>query len=508
MPAPPSLGESSESTEGSTDSESSIESSEEKEEEPPASDASPPPPPVLGAGEGILPAPPSLGESSESTEGSTEPEGVSSDKDLEESTSSGFDDPEGDSLDDSNQDESDMTPFEISENFRNLKLNIVMVKAKLKEISENEETVDLSSVKSQITDLSDKLSESEEKREENKKIILSLMDEIESFKKREDNKLDNSLADENLSELNEKIDTLFTEKESNNDSLSQLKENLKSVESKIEELQKHSSESNNTSSTEENIKDIFDKLDNINSDKSEFKSKIANIESKLENFDLSTTEGSVESSLSSRVEDLEEIINDATTTIHDLSEEFHSFQDETKKLNEKLSPSSDKSEISELEKAIDSIRSKIDDLSVEPPPPPPLPDNFNSEEHQGLSDTVENLEKRMSNFRAELKAEISEIREESNELKSNNENQHIDDEINPQTFAEESPNRLNHDFEVLSELPDANPIVRIGKYDKTYKEWYVIWQLTIPRTDLEKELFNYVSKSQEFESLHWKLKGY
>ena len=73
----------------------------------------------------------------------------------------------------------EMTPFEISENFRNLKINIMMVKGKLKEIREKEESSDLTSIHSQIEAIEEKFSASEEKREENKKIILSLIDKFE-----------------------------------------------------------------------------------------------------------------------------------------------------------------------------------------------------------------------------------------------------------------------------------------------------------------------------------------
>ena len=57
----------------------------------------------------------------------------------------------------------------------------MMVKGKLKEIREKEESSDFSSIQSQLEDLENKISNSEEKREENKKVMLSLIDKVENL---------------------------------------------------------------------------------------------------------------------------------------------------------------------------------------------------------------------------------------------------------------------------------------------------------------------------------------
>ena len=127
----------------------------------------------------------------------------------------------------------------------------------------------------------------------------------------------------------------------------------------------------------------------------------------------------------------------------------------------------------------------------------------------------------MSNFRYQLQAEIDELKE-LGKSETNVVNFEIskEDESNSDSFDEkevtgnESENYLEPDlpsgnstFEVISTGDESNPNVRIGKFEKSYEEWYEIWQLTIPKSDLEKEIFKHVSKSKEFEELHWKLLG-
>jgi hypothetical protein len=53
----------------------------------------------------------------------------------------------------------------------------------------------------------------------------------------------------------------------------------------------------------------------------------------------------------------------------------------------------------------------MDDLSVEPPPPPPIDESKNEDANQQLISTVENLEKRMSNFENKLQSEIDNLKE-------------------------------------------------------------------------------------------------
>jgi DNA repair exonuclease SbcCD ATPase subunit len=372
---------------------------------------------------------------------------------------------EEDDEEESNADEdsSEMTPFEISENFRNLKVNIVMIKAKLKEISEDENSTNNSNFSEQIGDLENKFSESEQKREENKKIILSLMDEIHDLKKREREESTAESEKENSPEISEKIDALLSDKESTIETINLLKEEFKVVQSKIDELQNNSSETVDISSLETNIKQVFDKIDDINSDKSEFKSKIANIESKLEDENFRTNEeipppppaeDPSSSGLTTRVEDLEEIINDATSAIHELSEEFHSFQDEMKELNQESSPTSEKSEnFSELEKSIDELRSQMDDLSVEPPPPPPISETINEGASQQLLKSVEELEMQMTDFRKQVHSEIAEFKKNKLSLPT------VDKDFSVKTSAENDSvidNSRPSDVEIIQNTDDAN----------------------------------------------------
>ena len=561
LPPPPSLGESSSAEDEETkDAEGqNVDGDVADSNEPPVS-AIPPAPPILEKVEGVLPSPPLLGESKDSSEvgkgtgffnsssdenltdngpelqsSSNENLPVNSEEsnDAEKSAppeSEDQDDLEGLEQEGGDQ-EKTMTPFEISESFRNLKINIMMVKGKLKEISENDQSDVLTSLNSQIETLETKFLNSEEKREENKKIILSLVDEIQDFKKKENKESSVEIDHEIFKETTQKLDALISDKESTLELINSLKEKIENLELKINESEKKSTVATDNSTLEDNILEIFDKIDDINSDKSEFKSKIANIESKLEDEVLGTneeipppppSEDPSSSGLSTRVEDLEDIINDATSAIHELSEEFHSFQDETKEFNEKSSPSSENPEnFSELEKTINEIRSQMDDLSVEPPPPPPISESSSEESNQELIDTVQNLEKRMSNFHHQLQSEIDELKgadssesnvvnsEMSNADKSDSgEDSKYDDKNNEDKvlFDSDSSDEIVV-FEVISNGNDSNPIVRIGKFEKSYAEWYDIWQLTIPKTDLENEVFNYVSKSKEFEELHWKLLG-
>ena len=119
------------------------------------------PPPVLGGStETTEESGPSLNEGTHTDEDSAD---MDSPKSLEDEFE---DDDEGDEEDvdefeeeddeeESNADEdsSEMTPFEISENFRNIKINIVMIKGKLKEISEDENFTNNSDFSEQIEDL-------------------------------------------------------------------------------------------------------------------------------------------------------------------------------------------------------------------------------------------------------------------------------------------------------------------------------------------------------------------
>ena len=475
LPPPPVLGESTETTEESS----------EDEEESDSEESVPPPPPIMDSAEGSLPPPPVLGESTETTEesGSSLKEGThtdedSADMDSPKSLEDEFEDDDEDDEEDvdefeeeddeeesnADEDSSEMTPFEISENFRNIKINIVMIKGKLKEISEDENLTNNSDFSEQIEDLENKFSESEQKREENKKIILSLMDEIHDLKKREREESTAESEKENSSEISEKLDALLSEKELTNETINLLKEEFKVVQSKIEELQNNSPETVDISSLETNIKQVFDKIDDINSDKSEFKSKIANIESKLEDEKLITNEeipppppaeDPSSSGLTTRVEDLEDIINDATSAIHELSEEFHSFQDEMKELNQESSPTSEKSEnFSELEKSIDELRSQMDDLSVEPPPPPPIQDEANDEgASQQLLKSVEELEIQMTDFRKQVHSEIAEFKKNKLSLPT------VDKDFSVKTSAENDSiidNSRPSDVEIIQNTDDAN----------------------------------------------------
>ena len=52
----------------------------------------------------------------------------------------------------------------------------------------------------------------------------------------------------------------------------------------------------------------------------------------------------------------------------------------------------------------------MDDLSVEPPPPPTIKESKNEDANQQLNHSIENLQKRISNFEHRLDSEIDELK--------------------------------------------------------------------------------------------------
>ena len=283
-------------------------------------------------------------------------DGSSSDSDLADATESSEENDEPDVFEDVHdlndqqveEDEKteEMTPFEISENFRNLKINIMMIKGKLKEVDEGKSSDNSSSISTQIEKIVTQLDE----------LKLSSSRNLEKLK----SEIDSNGSIEHITPLKEqlvKLEERFEDSLSN----SAIKSNSDSInvlESKVSTLENEKDEDGEISSVANNVEEIFAKIEDLSAEKSDLKSKIVNLESNLSKLSkivsnddslphdleppppppLIQNDGLSSSEIENRLHDVEETIDDITHVVEGLTNEVHEIEE---KIKDKYSASID-----------------------------------------------------------------------------------------------------------------------------------------------------------------------
>ena len=197
---------------------------------------------------------------------------------------------------------SEMSPFEISENFRNLKINIMMIKGKLKEVeakndldSSNDFGEEFSTLTANFDTLSSKFENSESTRDENKKIILSLLDQVKELNERGESESNNDNIEDFKTKLASKVEFITERNHTNTNSIEELKSTVEKISSRTDSSENKNAEFPNFAEANEQIEEIFTKIEDLTSVKSELKTRIFEIQSnivelntKLSNFSASS----------------------------------------------------------------------------------------------------------------------------------------------------------------------------------------------------------------------------
>ena len=383
---------------------------------------------------------------------------------------------------DEEQDSSEMTPFEISENFRNLKINIMMVKGSFKE---------LRSELDEIRGGSAGQSGDSESANENEAKFSELTDQFSSA---ESVLSENSAELQNLTEQFQVLKSSFAEVEdivrgTNTEDDGDGAANLKALESSLESLKHELAESE--SKREENKKVMLSLLDQFN---------------QLQ--ESQTGPQATEQSVVAGGNDMQA----SDGRLSELTEKLDGFSQRIEQLENQEQPpppppplaTNDSAENSEIVDRLTVLSEKLEDISdkvielenaEEPPPPPAI--------SKGSTEGSADLE--------EIKSSIQSIAVRLDSIEAGNSDS-VDDSSSIEAYTTEE--KLDSQSQPVAESPSLtivssdplNPVVKIGIHEKTYKDWLVIWLLTYPETQLENELVFTVRNCNEFAELHRRLR--
>lgn len=250
-----------------------------------------------------------------------------------------------------------MTPFEISENFRNLKINIMMVKGSVKELSaeleemrgdssgQSGESESTQEIESKLSELSEQFSSSESVLSQNSAELQNLSEQFQILKS-------------SCAEVEDLVRA--SDPDADEDGVG----NLESLESSLESLKQELAESE--SKREENKKVMLSLLDQFN----DFKSKQAEVSDDGKQSD-----------------DIPQ--NDVSNSLQSLTERMESLE-------------------SEVSGKLEEVTEKVSELgnAEEPPPPPPVLAFDGSEEihelNAKLTSSIDSLEERVSKIQDSL----------------------------------------------------------------------------------------------------------